>query len=141
MPKIIQILQGNAGLTGLGDDGIVYTASDEREWVEWIKPLPKTVRKREPKFKKPSLQEVYEYMIEQTQNYPIAQDESEKFHNYWESVGWKRNKTTMKDWKASVRTWLSNAKSSNQKMPALSHQQQKRQAISQQVMAVGDTNW
>ena len=31
---------------------------------------------------------------------------AEKFFNYYESNGWKVGKNPMKDWKASVRTWI-----------------------------------
>ena len=34
--------------------------------------------------------------------------EAEKFVDYWSSIGWMRNRTKMKDWKASARTWNKN---------------------------------
>lgn len=59
------------------------------------------------KFVKPTLEEVHKYMQERNYN---SLDEAERFFDYWESIGWVRNKTKMKDWKASVRTWLKNSK-------------------------------
>lgn len=118
MPKIIQIMQGDAGLTGLGDDGVTYTADiSTNEWVEWIKPLPKTVKKRGEQFKAPSVIEVENYMIElrHEKNYSIIPvREAQSFHDYWESMGWKRNNKKMACWKASVRTWLNNARRDNE---------------------------
>ncbi|AUR84943.1 coil containing protein [Vibrio phage 1.064.O._10N.261.52.E2] len=62
---------------------------------------------RSKKFIKPTIDEVYDYMKERNHN---SRDEAERFVDYWESIGWVRNKTPMKDWKASVRTWLKNSK-------------------------------
>ncbi len=65
-------------------------------------------------FKKPSIQEVKEYMQiyavgkGETYNY---KEQSEAFIDHFESNGWKvGGKASMQDWKASVRTWLRNAK-------------------------------
>jgi len=55
------------------------------------------------RFKKPSLEEVKNYMLEYgTQNYIF---EAEAFFNFYESKGWKVGKNKMKDWKAAVRNW------------------------------------
>lgn len=34
--------------------------------------------------------------------------ECEKFHDYFESNGWKVARNAMKDWKAAMRNWLRN---------------------------------
>lgn len=115
MPKIIQIMQSDAGLTGLGDNGVTYTADiNTNEWVEWIKPLPRTVKKQGKQFKKPSWDEVREYMCQAATSFPVAEDESCKFHAYYESNGWKVGKNPMKDWKAAVRNWLKNVEKRNE---------------------------
>lgn len=59
------------------------------------------------KFIKPTIEDVFAYMQERNHN---SRDEAERFFDYWESIGWVRNRTPMKNWKASVRTWLKNAK-------------------------------
>jgi hypothetical protein len=33
-------------------------------------------------------------------------EEAEMFFNYYEGNGWKVGKNNMKDWKATVRTWV-----------------------------------
>ena len=64
-------------------------------------------RKRAPKkFTPPTVGEVLAYMAERGAD---SKEEANKFFDYWESVGWTRGRTKMKDWKASVRTWLRNA--------------------------------
>lgn len=56
-----------------------------------------TKRKR---FEKPTLSEIEQYCIERKNNV-----NAEQFFDYYESNGWKVGKNSMKDWKASVRTW------------------------------------
>lgn len=60
------------------------------------------------RFLKPTVRMVAEYMFER--GYPFAK-EAETFHDYHQSAGWKigkNGKKPMKDWKAAVRTWLTN---------------------------------
>lgn len=58
-------------------------------------------------FKKPTLEEVKQYCLERKNNI-----NPEKFVDYYESIGWKVGRNTMKDWKAAVRTWEKNSKNS-----------------------------
>ncbi len=58
---------------------------------------------KEKKFKKPTLEEVKEYCKERNNNV-----NAEQFIDFYESNGWKVGKNSMKDWKASVRTWERN---------------------------------
>lgn len=70
----------------------------------------KKERKKEV-FTIPGLQEVLEYMYERegsTMQGETIAAQSQKFVNYYSSNGWKVGKNPMKDWKAAVRTWLSN---------------------------------
>lgn len=52
------------------------------------------------KFSKPSLEDIKAYCSERN-NYV----DPERFHDYYESNGWRVGKNPMKDWKAAVRTW------------------------------------
>ena len=56
--------------------------------------------KNNQKFKKPTVQEVQEYCAERKNGI-----NAEYFVDYYESKGWKVGSATMKNWKASVRTW------------------------------------
>lgn len=51
-------------------------------------------------FTKPTIDEIQDYCIERNNNV-----NAEQFFDYYESNGWKVGKNSMKDWKASVRTW------------------------------------
>lgn len=53
-----------------------------------------------PRFSPPSVEEVAAYCREK--GYAV---DAERFVDYYASVGWKRGKTPIKDWKAAVRTW------------------------------------
>jgi|GEM_PF-3779135 len=69
---------------------------------------------RTKKFIKPTIDEILTYMQERNHN---SRDEAERFFDYWESIGWVRNRTPMKDWKSSVRTWLKNSKTVHSDAP------------------------
>lgn len=56
-------------------------------------------------FKKPSLEEIREYIREK--NYNV---DAERFFYYYESNGWKVGRNPMKDWQATVRNWASKEK-------------------------------
>lgn len=60
---------------------------------------------QQKRFKKPSVEEVRNYMAEQGNQVP---DEADRFFNYHESKGWKVSNAPMKDWKAAARYWLGN---------------------------------
>ena len=61
------------------------------------------VKKETTRFTKPTQDQIREYMLEQKMN-----DESERFYNYYEAVGWKVGRNPMKNWKAAVITWKKN---------------------------------
>lgn len=67
-----------------------------------------SVISKNKKFIKPNLQDIIDYLrfyyIDEKEKEPFA----EAFIDHYETVGWKVGKTTMKDWKASVRTWTRN---------------------------------
>lgn len=58
---------------------------------------------KEKRFKKPTLEEVKEYCLERNNNIS-----AEQFIDYYDANGWKVGKNSMKDWKASIRTWERN---------------------------------
>ena len=67
-----------------------------------------TITKSKPKrFTKPTLEHVLEYAKERGQVDNPAR-ESQRFIDYWESVGWQRGRTPVKDWRATWRTWETN---------------------------------
>lgn len=65
------------------------------------------------RFTKPTLAEIQAYCNERNNNV-----DAEHFYDYYEANGWKVGKNSMKDWKASVRTWERNGYSDNKTAPA-----------------------
>ena len=68
----------------------------------------KPKKKAAKKFVAPTVNEVFTHMFAINGDSKIAQDEAEKFHNYWSDMDWKRKGTKMKDWKGSASNWLKN---------------------------------
>lgn len=62
-------------------------------------------------FVKPTVDEVRTYCQERKNNV-----DPERFVDYYESNGWKVGKNSMKDWKATVRTWEKNGYSTAHKV-------------------------
>ncbi len=90
---------------------------EEEKEKENITPLP-------PKgargvFKKPSLEEVSEYMAERNWSSPAI--EAGKFVDFYASKGWVVGKSPMKDWKAAVRTWEKPEKLKEPETPKYRH--------------------
>jgi len=73
------------------DESKEYIGTVSDETVQTVKPK---------RFVKPNLEEVQGYCIERSNEV-----DPEKFIDFYESNGWKVGKNSMKDWKASVRTW------------------------------------
>ena len=71
--------------------------------VKDSKSMGTAVPKQPKRFKPPSIDEVRAYCRERRN-----QVDAEKFIDYYTSNGWKVGKNSMKDWKASVRTWEKN---------------------------------
>lgn len=65
-----------------------------------------SVGKKSSRFAPPSQEEVKEYMCEIG-----ASDDSQRFIDYYTSNGWMVGRNKMKDWKATVRNWVSRNKS------------------------------
>lgn len=74
----------------------------------------KPPRKRETKsFTKPSLQEVKDYISENS-----FLVDPEAFYDYYESNGWMINKNRMKDWRATIRRWNRTENPKKRSVPA-----------------------
>ena len=56
--------------------------------------------KRTKRFVKPSIEEIKEYVFENSLNV-----DCEYFYDYYQSNGWTVGKNHMKDWKATLRNW------------------------------------
>lgn len=70
-------------------------------------------KETQPRFSKPTIEEVKAYCLERKNNV-----DPDQWYSYYESNGWKVGKNTMKDWKAAIRTWEKhNFDSGSSKMP------------------------
>ncbi len=77
--------------------------------VNWKNAVNTWIQKRiKPinSFKKPSQQEVIDYM--KSMDFSPAQTEGIKFYNWFESNGWKVGKNYMVSWQNSANSWISN---------------------------------
>ena len=68
------------------------------------------IGQKQKKFVKPSLKEISDYCKERNNDV-----NPERFLNYYEANGWKVGRNNMKDWKAAIRTWEVNCRSSGGK--------------------------
>lgn len=81
-----------------GSQGVQSTLKDKDKDKDIVKAKVKVKR-----FAKPTIEEVSDYCNERNNDV-----DAEKFYDYYSSNGWKVGKNSMKDWKASVRTWEKN---------------------------------
>lgn len=98
LPDGCQMVANRLPQDRLGKDRL-----DKVNYLEADKSAPTTTKR----FKKPTLDELQEYISEK--GYKV---DAEKFLDYYESNGWKVGKNPMKDWKATVRNWNRNNTSS-----------------------------
>jgi len=75
----------------------------EKELEKELDIVGTAVPKQPKRFKPPSVDEVRAYCRERKNKV-----DAEKFIDHYTSNGWKVGKNSMKDWKASVRTWEKN---------------------------------
>lgn len=61
-------------------------------------------------FTPPTIQEVYEYMVEKGLSHQEATVQSDRFWHFYDSKGWKVGKNKMSKWKSSAAGWLSRNK-------------------------------
>lgn len=91
-------------MTYLVELGIAAHLNSNVEKQKEKKPKRAAVKK----FVAPTIEEVFAHMFTTNGSTKIAQDEAEKFVNYWSDMDWKRKGTKMKDWKGSASNWLKN---------------------------------
>lgn len=89
----------------------------KNEFTENVQPIPNTIpntipdtipdikkeiykEKNTKRFVKPSIEEIKEYVFENSLNV-----DCEYFYDYYQSNGWTVGKNHMKDWKATLRNW------------------------------------
>lgn len=84
-----------------GSQGVQTTLIDKDKDKDIVIVKDKVRAKR---FVKPNVEDVIDYCNERNNNV-----DAEKFYDYYSSNGWKVGKNSMKDWKASVRTWEKNS--------------------------------
>ena len=87
------------------DNNKVYKKEKDITTLHSVISLEKKISKR---FKKPTIEEIREYIKEQ--GYSVV---PEAFFDYYESNGWHVGKNPMKDWKACVRTFQRNSEKYN----------------------------
>jgi hypothetical protein len=102
---------------GVENQGVVFQAVEKQGQLNTNKSITKELSIKElntndkrTRFVKPSLEEIKAYCIERNNNV-----DAEHFYDYYEANGWKVGKNSMKDWKASVRTWERNGYDSKPK--------------------------
>ena len=90
---------------------------DDRQVVDKDKDIDIDIdnKKTVKRFIKPELEEIKSYCKERGNKV-----NPEHFFDYYESNGWKVGKNSMKDWKASVRTWERNCVNNKEKADIIS---------------------
>jgi len=81
----------------------IDTELEEEKEIDIDTEKEKKTTGKAKRFTKPTLEEVQSYCTERNNNV-----DAEHFYDYYEANGWKVGKNSMKDWKASVRTWERN---------------------------------
>ncbi len=74
-------------------------------------------REKPTRFIPPTQIEIFDYMITKGASQQRAQNESERFFNFYESNGWKVGRNPMKNWKAASTNWLSRNQSEKRQRP------------------------
>ena len=64
-------------------------------------------------FKIPEIDQVCDYFFSKGLNKDQANEEANKFHDFYTSKGWMIGKNKMKDWEAAVRNWIKKVKVEN----------------------------
>jgi len=84
--------------------------TDVRQEIETEKEIDKeieieSIKKRNPRFSPPTIDEVKAYCRERNKGV-----DPERWYNHYTANGWMVGKNKMKDWKAAVRTWETTVK-------------------------------
>lgn len=96
----LELDENNAYRKITGKTPEVYLASIEKSSV--VESSVVKSSKESGRFTPPTQEEVSNYM-----NEIFAKDDSQRFIDYYTSNGWMVGRNKMKDWKASVRNWVS----------------------------------
>ncbi len=100
-----------------------YTRLDKTKGEETkdITPVAKAPVEQKKRFIAPLATEVYDYMIEKQLTIEEANEQSDRFHDFYGSKGWMVGKNKMKNWKMAVNNWVrSNKPVNNSSQPDLS---------------------
>ena len=89
---------GRINFNGPIPDNNPYNNTDNIVCVQTTRKPKKP--KSESRFSAPTVEEVRQYCLERKNGV-----DPERFCDYYQSNGWKVGKSSMKDWKAAVRTW------------------------------------
>ena len=98
--KVYSLMDTNCiqdGYTGKDSIGKYSIDKNSIELIDGPANAEPTTTKR---FKKPTIEEVKQYCKERNNNI-----HAEHFIDYYDANGWKVGKNSMKDWKATIRTW------------------------------------
>ena len=77
----------------------------------------KPIKTSSSRFMKPTIEDVWIYMNDYAIKKQLTVNhhfESEQYFNHYESNGWKVGKNSMKDWQASIRSWISRNQNNKQ---------------------------
>lgn len=77
---------------------------------EKVAPKEEESKANSKRFVKPTVEEIRAYITEKGYNV-----DAEYFYDFYESKGWVIGKSPMKDWRASVRTWVRKSNSNYNK--------------------------
>jgi len=104
--------------------------NNEKKIIELLTEIRDSLKKPEPKkrakaFIKPAVVEITAYCRERSNNI-----DSLAFFDHYETNGWMRGKTKIKDWKACVRTWEKNNEASGQRQNTGFDQRSRAQKVS-----------
>ena len=120
-----------------------------------------TQESKRVRFQRPTLEQLEIFITDYVnkKNVFVEQNMAERFFDYYEANGWKVGKNAMKDWKATVRMWISrnhergNPPGGNQ-VGFINHsggndhgqvyqqtKAQTRAALTDAVLDLGNTNW
>ena len=91
---------GNGNVNGNDKDNGKCNSVPEGTQVGETPDTPPSPPKESRRFIKPTVEEVAEYCRERHNSV-----DPNRFHNFYESKGWKVGKEPMKDWRAAVRNW------------------------------------
>ena len=89
------------------------------------------------RFTKPTQVELYDYFTSQGLGITEAGQEAQKFLDYYDSNYWKVGQNKMKDWKATVRTWINRSKTNGNKQRNLSAVDRVKQACGRDEGSLG----